>query len=93
MCKKFGGLGIPNLRELNMCLLGSWLKRYQEGGEKTWKLLLDFKYNTSDPNILCSSSRGVSNFFKGIMWAAKVAKMGYMWKIGDGQKAKVLEDN
>jgi len=93
MCKKFGGLGIPNLRELNMCLLGSWLKRYQEGGEKTWKLLLDFKYNTSDPNILCSSSRGASNFFKGIMWAAKAAKLGYMWKIGNGQKVKFWEDN
>jgi len=28
MPKEFGGLGIPNLRELNICLLGSWLKRY-----------------------------------------------------------------
>jgi hypothetical protein len=27
--KEFRGLGIPNLRDLNICLLGSWLKRYQ----------------------------------------------------------------
>jgi hypothetical protein len=23
-----GGLGIPDLKDLNLCLLGSWLKRY-----------------------------------------------------------------
>jgi hypothetical protein len=26
MKKEFGGLGIPNLRDLNICLLGSWLR-------------------------------------------------------------------
>lgn len=31
MKKEFGGLGIPNLQELNICLLGSW----REG--KLWK--------------------------------------------------------
>jgi hypothetical protein len=28
MEKEFGGLGVPNLRELNLCLLGSWVRRY-----------------------------------------------------------------
>jgi hypothetical protein len=27
------------------------------------------------------------------MWAAKVAKMGFRWKIGDGKKVKFWEDN
>jgi hypothetical protein len=26
--KEYGGLGIPNLAEMNMCLLASWVKRY-----------------------------------------------------------------
>lgn len=26
MRKEFGGLGIPNLRDLNICLLASWIK-------------------------------------------------------------------
>src|SRR3954467_3050153 len=26
--KEFGGLGIPDLGNVNLCLLGSWLKRY-----------------------------------------------------------------
>jgi len=59
MCKDFGGLGIPNLRDLNLCLLGSWLRRYQVSGEKLWRQLLDFKYNTSDPNIFHTSSWGL----------------------------------
>ena len=41
MCKDFGGLGIPNLRDLNICLLSSWLKRYQVDDEKLWKQLID----------------------------------------------------
>jgi hypothetical protein len=28
MKKDFGGLGIPNLQDLNICLIGSWIKRY-----------------------------------------------------------------
>lgn len=30
MCtrKEYGGLGIPDIRQLNMCLLGSWIRRY-----------------------------------------------------------------
>lgn len=42
MLKDFGGLGVPNLRDLNICLLGSWVKRYQAGGGKLWKELVDF---------------------------------------------------
>jgi hypothetical protein len=51
MCKDFGGLGIPNLRDLNFCLLGSWLKRYREDDGKLWKQLIDAKYQTENPNI------------------------------------------
>jgi hypothetical protein len=28
MKKEFGGLGITCLKDLNLCLLGSWLKRF-----------------------------------------------------------------
>jgi hypothetical protein len=26
--KKYGGLGVPDLGNINLCLLGSWIKRY-----------------------------------------------------------------
>jgi hypothetical protein len=37
MRKEFGGVGIPNLRDLNICLLGSWIKRFQKDEGKLWK--------------------------------------------------------
>lgn len=86
MCKEHGGLGVPNLRELNISLLASWIKRYKSDKEKLWRELLDFKYDTTKPNILQSSSMGASNFFKGFMWAAQAARMGYRWKVGNGKK-------
>lgn len=75
--KEFGGLGIPNLRELNICLLGSWTQRYQVGVGKMWRTLIDHKYNTSNPNIFCTRTSNTSQFFKGFMWAAKAANMGF----------------
>lgn len=52
LCKDFGGLGIPNLRDLNLCLLGSWVSRYFNDGGKLWREILYFKYNTRNPNFL-----------------------------------------
>ena len=93
MPKEYGGLGIPSLRDLNICLLSSWLKRYNLTDTKLWKALLDFKYNTSKPNIFCCKDTGASQFFKGFMWATKAARIGFRWKIGDGKKVKFWEDN
>jgi hypothetical protein len=28
-------------------------------------------------------------FWRGVMWAAKAAKMGYRWKIGNGDFGKI----
>ena len=53
MCKEYGGLGIPNLRDLNICMLASWLKRYTVDRDK-----LD--YNTCNPNILQTRTEGAS---------------------------------
>ena len=58
--KEFGGLGIPNLREVNLCLLGSWLKRYCQDDGKIWKTLIDHKYRTNSPNIFYCNSQNVS---------------------------------
>jgi hypothetical protein len=51
MLKEYGGLGVPNLRDLNVCLLVSWIKRYNLDGDKLWRQFLDFKYKTDMPNI------------------------------------------
>jgi hypothetical protein len=86
MCKEYGGLGIPNLRELNISLLVSWLKRYTKDKDKLWKELIDYKYKTRNTNILMAGIVNSSSFFKGFMWAAQAARMGYKWKVGDEKR-------
>jgi hypothetical protein len=49
MCKEFGGLGLPSIRDLNICLIASWLNRYEK--DKLWRQLIDYKYETSKPNF------------------------------------------
>jgi hypothetical protein len=49
---------------------------------------IDDKCNTCKPNIFYSSTDGSSWFFKGLMWAARAAKLGYRWKIVYGKKIK-----
>jgi hypothetical protein len=85
---EFGGLGVPNLRELNICLLGSWVRRYVVDKEKNWKMLIDLKYYTVNPNMFTCKYEGASNFWKVVLWAANVAKMGYRWKVGNGSKIR-----
>jgi hypothetical protein len=88
MCREYGGVGIPNLRDLNMSLLGSWISRYQKDDGKIWKQMIDEKYNTAKPNFLYTPSDGSSHFLKGVMWAAKAARIGIRWKIGNGKNVK-----
>ena len=92
MPKEFGGLGIPSLRDVNLCLLGSWVKRYFAGDGKLWKTLVDAKYVNSYPNIFCCQPPSPSHFWKGLMWALKAVKFGYRWVVGDGSKIRFWED-
>jgi hypothetical protein len=34
--KEYGGMELPNLRDLNICLLASWLKKYEQDKDKLW---------------------------------------------------------
>lgn len=90
--KEFGGLGIPNLKEVNMCLLGSWIKRYVEGDGKLWKSVIDNKYLTNSPNIFVSCSLNASTFWKGVTSVIRAIKFGYRWMVGDGAKIRFWED-
>lgn len=62
MRKEFGGMGIPNLQDLNLCLIGSWIKRYIFSEGSLWKRVMDSKYNTKRPNILCCNDPHPSQF-------------------------------
>jgi hypothetical protein len=89
--KEFGGLGIPDLKDLNLCLLASWVQRYYEAEGKIWRVVVDQKYRMV-PNIFCCSPRNSSPFWKGVVWAAKAAKLGLEWKVGNGRRVGFWED-
>ena len=91
MKKEYGGLGIPNLQGLNLCMLGSWVRRYIQGDGSLWKKVVGTKYNTRNPNILCCQEVHPSTFWKGVLWAAKAVKFGYRWKVGNGRSIKFWE--
>jgi hypothetical protein len=61
MEKEFGGLGIPDLRDLNLCLLGSWVKRFISDEGKLWRSIVGRKYYRED-NIFYSESSQASPF-------------------------------
>ncbi|KAJ1272904.1 hypothetical protein BS78_06G238600 [Paspalum vaginatum] len=96
MCKDFGGTGVPNLRDLNICLLISWIKRYINGEGKLWREILDFKYNTKNPNIFSSKDNGAFQFFKSFILAIQFwelyilinEKSGTTAELWDGENLK-----
>jgi hypothetical protein len=54
--------------------------------------LVDSKYNNQNPNILASTDANSSMFWKGFIWAICAVKMGYRWKVGDGNEIRFWED-
>jgi hypothetical protein len=90
--KEYGGMGIPDFRYLNLCLLASWIQRYYNVDGKLCKSIIDHKYAPCSPNIFCCNDRGSSPCWKGVLWAAKAAKMGYRWQVGNGRRIRFWED-
>jgi hypothetical protein len=62
---KFGGLGIQNIRDFNLCLLASWIIRYHMDNNKIWRMIVDYKYDLS-PNLLSAKHVLCSPFWKGL---------------------------
>ena len=85
-------MGIPNIKDVNLCLLGNWVKRYIQDEGKLWRKIVDSKYIKKNPNIFASNPQNASKFWQGVMWAAKALKFGYRWKIGNGKKTRLWED-
>ena len=85
-------MGVPDLRSLNMCLLASWIQRYHLSDNVLWKNIVYYKYRTHQPNLFCCPNYGTSPFWKGVLWAAQAARLGYCWKVGNGRKVRFWKD-
>lgn len=62
--KEFGGTGIPNLQDLNVCLIGSWVKRCISSEGSLWRKIVDAKYNTKSPIFFAVMTIILLNFGK-----------------------------
>jgi hypothetical protein len=53
--REVGGMGIPDLRDLNVCLLASWVQRFYTKDQKMWKSVVEHKYHPqfSQHILLC----------------------------------------
>jgi hypothetical protein len=91
--KDKGGLGVPNQRNLNLCLSASWVQRYYDDDSKLWRKIVDSKYQSRAPNLFGSENREASPFWKGILWVAQAAKIGYRWHACDGTKIRFWDDH
>jgi hypothetical protein len=87
MKKQYGGLGVPCLKDLNLFLLGSWVKRFIRDEGKLWKNLVEKKY-CSHGNIFYADNRHASPFWKGVILVTKAVKLCYRWLPGNGKIVK-----
>jgi hypothetical protein len=62
--KEYGQLGVPNLKDFNLCLLGSWVKRYIKYENKIWRRIVDMKY-CSRNSIFYVYQNGASPLLEG----------------------------
>lgn len=91
--KEMGGLGIPDLRSLNLALLSSWIFRYHLNKNSIWTRIVDYKYKIRKPNIFCCPEIGSSPFWRGVLWAMQAAHMGIRWVVGNGEHIRFWEDH
>ena len=90
--KEYRGTWVLNLQDMNICLIGSCVKRHIPGEGSLWKRIWDSKYNTRNPNILCCEGSHPSQFWKSFQWALQAVKLGYKWHVGNGRMVRFWED-
>jgi hypothetical protein len=91
MKKEFGGLDIPQLKDLNLCLIESWVKKFIKDEGRLWRDIVEMKY-CRHGNIFHANQGHPSPFWKGVLMAAQAVKLGYRWLPRDGRKIKFWED-
>jgi hypothetical protein len=91
MKKEYGGLGVPGPKDLNLCLLRYWVKRYIKDENRLWRSIVDRKY-CRHGSIFYSDQSHASPFWKGVIMATQAVKFGYKWIPRNGRKIRFYED-
>jgi hypothetical protein len=75
------------VKDLNLCLLGAWVRRYVSDENKIWRKVVHVKY-CRRRNIFWSDGSHASPFWKGIIYAAQALKFGYRWVPENGRRIR-----
>ncbi|KAG8060373.1 hypothetical protein GUJ93_ZPchr0002g26796 [Zizania palustris] len=90
--KDYGGLGVLDLKWMNIALMGKWLWKFEtESG--IWQTLLSNKYSRhKKPLCLMESKMGDSQFWKTLMRIKPLYRKFCRMKIGNGENISFWED-
>ena len=89
--KDQGGLGILDLRCMNLCLLAKWWWSL-ENKEGLWQKIVRFKYIRGRPLSLLQRKQGDSHFWKSILEVKDVFYKNCKRIIGDGKSTSFWND-
>ena len=88
--KELGGLGVVDLKVMNMCLLSKWLWRI-ENEEGVWQTLIRKKYIRKTLSA-CERKPGQSHFWQSLMNVKDVFFKFCRKVIGNGRRTRFWED-
>ena len=89
--KDFGGLGILDVRAMNVCLVAKWLDRLENGPNNVCCELLKRKYLGSK-NIFQIKKVSGSQFWRGLLGVRKWFQWGRAMKVRSGRQTSFWED-
>ncbi|XP_058774622.1 uncharacterized protein LOC131648906 [Vicia villosa] len=91
--KSFGGLGFRGISDFNLSLLGKHYWRLLSQEESLVGKVLKGRYFPRGSIDTCDVGYSTSYAWKSIMGAREVVQKGARWRIGNGEKVKILKDS
>ncbi|KAL6556199.1 hypothetical protein OROGR_005487 [Orobanche gracilis] len=82
-----GGLGVRDMRLANSALLGKAFWQLCNNPNKLWVKVMRHKYLKRDSLFSVTSSSNSSPVWKGILKARDELKLGFKFRLGDGQSS------
>lgn len=89
--KDFGGLGIINTKLINECLIAKWVWKLKKGSDDIWCRLLKAKYMPNG-DFDKAKTRGVSQFWQGILKVKHLFTWGVTYELHDGKSVNFWTD-
>ncbi|XP_058757456.1 uncharacterized protein LOC131630719 [Vicia villosa] len=90
--KNVGGLGFRNINDFNSCLLGKTYWRLLSNDDSLVGKVLKGRYFPRGSIDTCDVGYCPSYAWRSILSAREVVQRGARWRIGNGEKVKILND-